>query len=67
MRKVSREEILTGNPTKIMFILGLPIMLAQFLFTLYNLTDTFWLGHLPLSESATAVAGMQVAWPIICF
>jgi len=67
MRKVSREEILTGNPVKVMFILGLPIMLAQFLFTLYNLTDTFWLGHLPLSESATAVAGMQVAWPIIWF
>ena len=67
MRKVSREEILTGNPTKIMFMLGLPVMLSQFLFTLYNLADTFWLGHLPSSESASAVAGMQVAWPIIWF
>jgi putative MATE family efflux protein len=67
MRKVSREEILTGNPTKIMFMLGLPVMLSQFLFTLYNLADTFWLGHLPTSESASAVAGMQVAWPIIWF
>jgi putative MATE family efflux protein len=67
MRKVAREEILTGNPVKIMFILGLPIMLSQFLFTLYNLADTFWLGHLPLSESGSAVAGMQVAWPIIWF
>jgi putative MATE family efflux protein len=67
MRKVSREEILIGNPTKIMFMLGLPVMLSQFLFTLYNLADTFWLGHLPTSESASAVAGMQVAWPIIWF
>lgn len=67
MRKVSREEILTGNPVKIMFRLGLPVMLAQFLFTLYNLADTFWVGHLPASESASAVAGMQVAWPIIWF
>ena len=67
MRKVSREEILTGNPTKVMFMLSLPVMLAQFLFTLYNLADTFWLGHLPASESASAVAGMQVAWPIIWF
>lgn len=67
MRKVSREEILTGNPVKIMFQLGLPIMVSQILFTLYNMADTFWLGHLPPNESGSAVAGLQVAFPIVWF
>lgn len=67
MRKVSREEILTGNPIRIMFSLGLPVMLSQLMFTLYNMVDSFWLGHLPASESGSAVAGIQVAWPIVWF
>lgn len=67
MRKVSREEILTGNPVKIMFQLGLPLMISQILFTFYNMADTFWLGHLPPAESGSAVAGLQVAFPIVWF
>jgi len=67
MRKVSREEILTGNPVRIMFALGIPVMLSQLLFTIYNMADTFWLGHLPVAESGSAVAGLQVAFPIIWF
>ncbi|BAL80825.1 MATE family efflux transporter [Caldisericum exile] len=67
MRKVSREEILSGNPVKIMFQLGLPIMISQILFTFYNMADTFWLGHLPSAESGSAVAGLQVAFPIVWF
>ncbi|MFU2157533.1 MATE family efflux transporter [Caldisericum sp. AR60] len=67
MRKVLREEILTGNPIRIMFQLGLPIMITQILFTFYNMADTFWLGHLPPTESGSAVAGLQVAFPIIWF
>lgn len=67
MRKVSREAILTGNPIKVMLILGLPVMLSQLMFTLYNMVDSFWLGHLPASESGSAVAGIQVAWPIVWF
>lgn len=67
MRKLSREEILQGNPIRVMFTLAIPVMLSQFLFTLYNLADTFWLGHLPASASGSAVAGMQVAWPIVWF
>ncbi len=67
MRKVSREEILSGNPIKTMFLLSIPLMVSQLLQTLYNLADTFWLGHLPASESGSAVAGMQIAWPLIWF
>ncbi|MGB9793489.1 MATE family efflux transporter [Caldisericum exile] len=67
MRKVLREEILTGNPIRIMFQLGLPIMITQIFFTFYNMADTFWLGHLPPTESGSAVAGLQVAFPIIWF
>lgn len=65
MRKVTREEILNGNPVKVMFLLSFPIMISQFLHTLYTLADTFWLGHLPAAESGGAVAGLQIAWPII--
>ncbi|TFG91461.1 MAG: MATE family efflux transporter, partial [Candidatus Atribacteria bacterium] len=32
-----------------------------------HLADTFWLGHLPPTESGEAVAGLQISWPIIWF
>jgi putative MATE family efflux protein len=67
MRKVTREEILTGNPLKVMFILSFPVMISQLLHTLYHLADTFWLGHLPPAESGEAVAGLQISWPMIWF
>jgi len=67
MRKVTREEILTGNPLKVMFVLSFPVMISQLLHTLYHLADTFWLGHLPPAESGEAVAGLQISWPIIWF
>ena len=67
MRKLTREEILRGSPVKAMFVLSFPMMISQLLQTLYNLADMFWLGHLPASESGGAVAGMQIAWPLIWF
>jgi len=67
VKKVTREEILTSNPVKIIFLLSFPVMISQLLHTLYHLTDTFWLGHLPVTESGEAVAGLQIAWPIIWF
>src|SRR5665648_901367 len=67
MRKVTREEILTDNPLKVMFLLSFPVMISQFLLTLYHLADTFWLGHLPPTESGEAVAGLQISWPVIWF
>ena len=67
MRKITREEILIGNPLKAMFLLSFPVMISQFLLTLYHLADTFWLGHLPPTESGEAVAGLQISWPVIWF
>ena len=67
MRKIDREEILTHNPVKIIFLLSLPLMISQFLQALYYMADTFWLGHLPITESGDAVAGVQITWPIIWF
>lgn len=67
MRKVTRKEILTDNPLKVMFLLSFPVMISQLLHTLYHLADTFWLGHLPPAESGEAVAGLQISWPVIWF
>lgn len=67
MRKVTREEILNDNPLKVMFLLSFPVMISQLLYTLYHLADTFWLGHLPPTESGEAVAGLQISWPVIWF
>lgn len=67
MKKITRKEILTGSPLKTMFLLSLPVMISQFLHTLYHLADTFWLGHLPPSDSGAAVAGLQISWPVIWF
>jgi len=67
MRKITRKEILTGSPLKTIFLLSLPVMISQFLQTLYHLADTFWLGHLPPLESGGAVAGLQISWPVIWF
>ena len=67
MRKFTSEEILTADPLKVMFLLSFPVMISQFLLTLYHLADTFWLGHLPPSESGEAVAGLQISWPVIWF
>lgn len=67
MIKINREDILTRNPVKIIFLLSLPLMISQLLQTLYYMADTFWLGHLPITESGDAIAGVQITWPIIWF
>ena len=65
--KVSLNEILNGSLLSVMFKLGGPVMIAGIFETVYNLADTFWLGHLPQGESGNAVAGLQLAFPIIWF
>ena len=65
--KVSLDEILNGSLIPVMFKLGGPVMITGIFETVYNLADTFWLGHLPQGESGNAVAGLQVAFPIIWF
>lgn len=37
------EEILSGNMIKAILYLAIPIVINNFIQTMYNLTDTFWL------------------------
>lgn len=47
------EEILSGNMIKAILSLAIPIVINNFIQTLYNLTDTFWLGKLGTNEMAS--------------
>ena len=66
-RPPDREEILSGPALSTMARIGGPAVLSSLLFTLYNLADAFWIGHLPKGEAGAVVAGIQVSWPIIWF
>ena len=51
-KQVNRDLILHGNLTKALLTLAIPIVANSFLQTLYNLTDTFWLGKLGEANQA---------------
>ena len=63
----TRDEILHGPVVATMFRLSWPVMISSILNMVYNMTDTFWVGHLPRTENAAAVAGLQVAGPVVWF
>ena len=63
----TREEILHGPVVATMFRLSWPVMVSSLLNMVYNMTDTFWVGHLPKAENAAAVAGLQVSGPVVWF
>ncbi len=44
------DLILNGNIFKALMSLAVPVMINSFLQTMYNLTDTFWLGRLGTDE-----------------
>ncbi len=46
------EEILSGNMVRAILTLAVPIFINNFIQTLYNLTDTYWLGKLGTNEMA---------------
>lgn len=58
-----RDLILNGNLNKMIITLSLPIMLSNLIQTIYNLTDTFWVGRI----GATEVAAITLVWPLIFF
>jgi putative MATE family efflux protein len=66
-RMPTREEILHGPVVATMFRLSWPVMVSSLLNMVYNMTDTFWVGHLPMAENAAAVAGLQVSGPVVWF
>ena len=45
-KKVNRELLLNGNMMKAILSLAIPVVINSFLQTMYNLTDTYWLGRL---------------------
>ena len=55
------KSILAGNVYKALVVLAVPIMLNNLLQTVYNLTDTFWLGRLGAEHMAaiTLVSPLQ--------
>lgn len=60
-RKADRDLILNGNLTSAILTLAVPIVLNSFIQTMYNLTDTYWLGKLGTNQMAaiTLVSPVQ--------
>lgn len=44
--KYNRDMILSGNLTKAILTLSIPVIFNSLIQTMYNLTDTFWLGKI---------------------
>ena len=57
------NSLTEGSILKSIVVLSLPIIIANLLQTLYNLTDTFWVGRL----GAEAVAAVSLSFPVIFF
>lgn len=59
------RDLTKGSILKNLITLALPIMFSNFMQTVYNLTDAFWLGKLPNSSDAISVVG--IAYPLVFF
>ncbi len=51
-KKINRDQILSGNMLRAILTLAIPVVINSFLQTMYNLTDTYWLGKLGTEELA---------------
>ena len=51
-KKYNRDLILNGNMLSAILSLAIPVVINSFLQTMYNLTDTYWLGHIGKEELA---------------
>ncbi len=51
-KKVNRDLILSGSMIRAILTLAIPVVINSFLQTMYNLTDTYWLGKLGTEELA---------------
>lgn len=51
-KKINRELILNGNMLQAILSIAIPVVINSFLQTLYNLTDTFWLGKIGTEQLA---------------
>lgn len=51
-KKYNRELILNGNMLQAILSIAIPVVINSFLQTMYNLTDTFWLGKIGTEQLA---------------
>lgn len=51
-KKINRELILHGNMIHAILSLAIPVVINSFLQTMYNLTDTYWLGKIGTAQLA---------------
>lgn len=51
-KNTNRELLLHGNMMQAILTLAIPVVINSFLQTMYNLTDTYWLGKLGTEELA---------------
>lgn len=51
-KKVNKDLILKGNMLQAILSLAIPVVINSFLQTMYNLTDTYWLGQIGTNELA---------------
>ena len=51
-KKINRDLILSGNMVHAILSIAIPVVINSFLQTMYNLTDTYWLGKLGTEELA---------------
>ena len=59
-RKDNTELILNGNISKALLVLAIPIIINNFIQTLYNLVDGIWVGKI----SSVHFAATSFVWPI---
>lgn len=51
-KKINRDLILNGNMFRAILALAVPVVINSFLQTMYNLTDTYWLGQIGKEQLA---------------
>ena len=61
--KKKRDLILNGKMSKVILILAGPIMLNNIIQSIYNITDTYFVGQL----GSTEMAAMTLVFPVIFF
>lgn len=59
--KLKRNMILNGNMAYVILTLATPIMINNFIQTVYNLADTYWVSRI----GDTQVAAITLVWPVI--
>ena len=56
LSKGNRDLILHGSLVKAVFTIAIPVVVNSFLQTMYNLTDTYWLGQLSVDYLAPSTS-----------